>query len=281
MARRGAAADAAAVEALAGLLLDALEAGRQVPPLTAERPALSMAEAYAVQGRILARRAAHGETVVGWKIGFTNRLIWPEYGVDAPIWGPVYDSTLVAAGSPTAPAELPLGLMPEPRIEPELVLRLARTPAPGMDEAALLACVDAVALGFEVVQSVFPGWRFAAADTAAAFALHGRLAPGHLLPLAEGPAGAWRDRLTRFTVGLARDGETVAEGRAENVLGGPLAALAHLVAGFDPAPFARGLEAGDLISTGTLTPAFPVAPGETWTVRADRLPLAPIGVRLA
>ncbi len=31
-----------------------------------------------------------GERPIGRKIGFTNRNIWAEYGVYAPIWGDVY-----------------------------------------------------------------------------------------------------------------------------------------------------------------------------------------------
>ena len=36
-------------------------------------------------------RLARGERVLGRKIGFTNRTIWAEFGVDAPMWGYLYD----------------------------------------------------------------------------------------------------------------------------------------------------------------------------------------------
>jgi len=41
----------------------------------------------------------------------------------------------------------------EPRIEPEIVFRLAAAPVAGMDERTMLESVDWVAHGFEVVQS--------------------------------------------------------------------------------------------------------------------------------
>jgi 2-oxo-3-hexenedioate decarboxylase len=66
----------------------------------------------------------------------------------------------------------------EPRIEPEIVFKLALAPTLGMDETALLDCVDWVAHGFEIVQSIFPGWKFSAPDTVAAFGLHGALLIG-------------------------------------------------------------------------------------------------------
>jgi 2-keto-4-pentenoate hydratase len=71
-------------------------------------------------------RMARGERPSGWKIGFTNRTIWDEYGVHAPIWGPMYDSTLQQL--PPGPGPFPVDLrgLVEPRIEPEIVLRIAK-----------------------------------------------------------------------------------------------------------------------------------------------------------
>ena len=129
-------------------------------------------------------RESRGEMPVGRKIGFTNRTIWAEYNVYAPIWGYVYDRTvhdLAEIGDTFSLVNLA-----EPRIEPEIVFRLAVAPVPGMDEKTLLAGVDWVAHGFEVVQSIFPGWRFSAPDTVAAFGLHGALLIGPRHPIARG-----------------------------------------------------------------------------------------------
>ena len=166
-----------------------------------------------------------------------------------------------------------------PRIEPEIVFRFARTPEPEMDERALLSCVDAVGHGFEVVQSVFPGWRFTAADTVAAAALHGAFVHGPLAAVDELGAEDWSASLADFSIILSRDGEEMDRGVAGNVLGGPLPALRHFVAGLAGRPMARGIEPGDLVTTGTVTRAFPVVAGETWTSRLEGLPLP--GMRLA
>jgi 2-keto-4-pentenoate hydratase len=71
-----------------------------------------------------------------------------------------------------------VGDFAEPRIEPEIVFGLGKAPSPTMDEAALLDCIDWIALGYEIVQSIFPGWKFAASDTIAANGLHGALLVG-------------------------------------------------------------------------------------------------------
>ena len=50
-------------------------------------PGFDPAKAYCLTAAVRRLREARGERVVERKIGFTNRLIWPEYGVHAPIWG--------------------------------------------------------------------------------------------------------------------------------------------------------------------------------------------------
>ena len=116
----------------------------------------------------------------------------------------------------------------EPRIEPEIVFKLAVAPAPGMDETALLACIDWVAHGFEIVQSIFPGWKFSAPDAVAAFGLHGALLIGPRHSIAA-HAEDWSRTLSTFEIDLKRDGTVVDYGRATNVLDGPVSALRHLV----------------------------------------------------
>lgn len=254
---------------LGAIVLAALDGRRQITPITDGDADFGLDAAYRVSDAVTAARIARGERPVGWKLGFTNRTIWDEYGVHAPIWGPIYDRTVIHADGDTA--RLSAAAFVEPRIEPEIVFRIARPPHPGMDEAELLGCIDAVGHGFEVVQSIYPGWRFRAADTVAAFAMHGALVCGPLARI--GDPEPWLDSLARFEVSLLRNGETVDQGVAANVLGGPLKALRHFVAGLAERPMARGIETGDLVTTGTVTRAFPVADGETWETRIDGLPL--------
>ncbi len=219
-------------------------------------------------------RQARGEKPLGRKIGFTNRTIWPEYGVYAPIWGFVYNSTVHDLGSTAA---LPLSGFAEPRIEPEIVFGLAAAPSAGMDEAALLACLEWVAHGFEIVQSIYPQWKFGAADTIAANGVHGALLVGPRHPIAP-RAGEWQAELARFDIDLLCDGRHIDRGNAANVLDGPLAALRHLVGLLAHDPINPPLAAGEIVTTGTLTRAMPVKPGETWSTALHGIPLD--GIRL-
>jgi 2-oxo-3-hexenedioate decarboxylase len=260
----------AEIRAIADEAFACLGAGRQIEPFSVTHALSRLDDAYRVAADVRARREARGERVIGRKIGFTNRTIWDEYGVHAPIWGYMYDTTVADLPAPAARASL-AGLA-EPRIEPEIIFGLDRAPTSNMDVAALAACIGWVAHGFEIVQSIFPAWRFTAADTVAGYGLHGRLfvGPRHAFaPRAE----AFARELETFTIELSCDGRLRDRGRAVNVLDGPLHALKHLVAALAASPHLPPLAAGEMVTTGTLTRAFPVASGETWSTRLSGLPI--------
>jgi 2-keto-4-pentenoate hydratase len=215
------------VEALATELLDAYDHGALITPPSARGP-FSIADAYAVGQRLVARRRARGEHTVGRKIGFTNTSIWAEYGVDRPLWAHVYAGTVQDAQHDAATASL--AGMVAPRIEPEIVLGIRRDVAPhSTDLSELLDHLAWYAAGFEIVDCHFPGWRFTSADCAADFGLHARLVIGHRVPIDHGAGGDLIDRLAHFTVTLQRDEVPVATGGGAFVLGSPLHALRYLV----------------------------------------------------
>lgn len=253
-------------------VLAAYRAGRQIAPLTRLEPTFSVADGERVGHEVARRRVAAGETAIGRKIGFTNRTIWEEYGVFSPIWGPVYDTTFREVAGP---ANAAIGHLVEPRIEPEIVLGFRAPVTADMDERAILASVGWVAHGFEIVQSLFPGWVFQGADCQAAFGLHGALHCGPRTPV-HGDSEAWMAALAGFAVTLYRDGERVDRGIAANVLDGPLSAVRHLAGVLAADPQAIPIAAGEIITTGTVTRAFPIAAGETWSTEVEGLDVQPM-----
>jgi 2-oxo-3-hexenedioate decarboxylase len=262
--------------AIAADLLAALDGGRSVAPLTGRLPGFDLAAAYRVTAAHRRLRTARGETVVGRKLGFTNRNIWPEFGVFAPIWGDVFDTSFHEIAPEGADFEL--SAFSEPKIEPEIAFGLVRAPEPGMDDAALMSCVAWVAHGVEVVQSLYPGWRFQAPDTVAGFAMHGAYLMGPRVPVAPGETAGWVRMLADFHVTLTRDGKAMDRGHASDVLGGPLVALRHLVDLLADDPDNAALAADEFVTTGTVTRALDIAPGETWQTHVEGLPLP--GLRL-
>lgn len=257
------------VENFAHELIERLGTPAALQPFTGRDPAFGLAEAYEVAARVHAARLARGERAVGRKIGFTNRAIWDEYGVREPIWGFVYDTTLFRPRG--GHASLALGQLAEPRIEPEIVLSFKSAPPASRDEAAILASIDWIAHGFEIVQSPFPGWKFALADTIAAGGMHGALIVGDPVPVASIEDCA--RRLREFRIALRRGDAVQAEGVGANVLDSPLLALAHLVEVLARLPQFPPVAAGEVVTTGTLTAALPIAPGETWSTRISGINL--------
>jgi 2-oxo-3-hexenedioate decarboxylase len=200
---------------------EAQDSCRQVSPFTSRIAHLDLRAAYEVLHLVHDARIAEGAKVVGRKIGFTNPSLWPVYDVHAPIWGYVYDTTLLATG--VASATCPLAKLAEPRIEPEIVFRFREAPREGSSLQALLGAIEWVACGFEIVQTHFPGWKFKAPDTVIGNSLHGRLIAGnpiHPNALGSDPLAT----LESFTLTLSRDGQDVETGKGSNVLGSPLKA---------------------------------------------------------
>jgi 2-keto-4-pentenoate hydratase len=237
-------------------------------PATWPNPAFTdLPVAYQAALAVRALRLARGEVPRGYKIGFTNRNIWPRYEVFAPIWGSVCDRTLAFADD--GEATLPLARLCQPRIEPEVVFGMKAAPRPDASLDDLFDALDWVAPGFEIVQSHRPAWKFAAADTVADGGLHGHLRVGRKLPIAAiaHDASQLQHVLARTRLGLHKNGSLVEEGVGSNVLDDPLRALFHFLKELRACPGATDLQGGDVITTGTWTDAWPVEPGERWSVR--------------
>lgn len=247
---------------LAEDLIAAHEQAREVPPFSERYPGLSAAAGYAAARRLHEHRLARGWKAVGRKIGFTNRTLWPRYGVYEPMWGTVYDRTVIEA--PEGEARVPLAGLVNPRIEPEICLGLAR--APKGDEVS--GAIDWIAHSVEIVQCHHAGWKVTIADCTASNGLHGRLIVGPRLPFRSDMV----EKLPGVEALLYKGNALVDRGTAENVLGSPVIALAHLVELLDRQGGER-LGAGEMISTGVITDAYPVRAGEVWRTRIEGLAL--------
>lgn len=261
--------ETAPVQVVAGDVLAALTNRRQIAPFSSRPDPLTLDRAYRVTSLLRTAFEARGERITGRKIGFTNPDLWDRYGVRSPIWGWVTDHTMAAlADRQTVVAADFL----EPLIEPEIMFGLKARPQPGMDYAALLGCVEWLSLGFEIVQSIYPGWKFTVADTVAANGLHGALRVGSRHAV-EGRAPEWLRELSTFRLALSCNGRISQRGGGDRVLGSPLEALRRLVELLAAAPCNPALDPGEVVTTGTLAVAMPVAAGESWTATVSGIPL--------
>ena len=248
---------------------------KQIMPLTSQLDEFTNADAYAVAQLVHEMRIKEGALPVGRKIGFTNPEMWPIYRVYEPIWGYIYDTTVVQLTGSNH--QMRIGQFAEPKIEPEIVVHFGTSPPVSNDIAEILASIDWIAHGIEIVQSHFPGWEFQAADTIADWGLHATLIVGEPVEVELLGAEVETD-IENFTVKLSCDGDVLEQGRGSNALGSPLKAVGHLISVIAKQPPASPLQSGEIVTTGTLTPALPIHPGQTWSTDLSGIELSGVTV---
>ena len=228
--------DASLTAAYADEMIHLADSASLAEPPSARNVDFGIEEAYRVSAEVLRRREASGWRRVGRKIGFTNRTIWDQYGVYAPIFGYMYDCTVswvtdrtIEVDGPGDEPSLSLAGVVQPLIEPEIAFHLRATPPVTDDPVALLRCIDWIGHGFEIVQCHFPDWKFSPADTVADGGLHGRYVIGPGMAVPHDGLESLVERLARFTIRLSKNGRAAADGGGDLVLGSPLNALAYLV----------------------------------------------------
>jgi 2-oxo-3-hexenedioate decarboxylase len=67
-------------------------------------------------------------------------------------------------------------------------------------------------------------------------------------------------------------------GRGSNALGSALLAVAHLTAVLSTQPKALPLQAGEIVTTGTLTAALPIYEGQIWSTNLEGISLPGISL---
>lgn len=230
--------------AAARALRSARREGRTLEVLLSADPGLSLADAYRIQDQVTALRLAAGERRAGWKLGYTSAVMRAQMGIEAPNFGPLTDAMLLGS-----PAVLPAGAL-QPRIEPEIGLRLGRRLTAPCSVSDVLAACDAALACLEVVDSVWTGYRFTLEDNTADGSSAAWVVVGPSLPL---------DGLASLPVALAVDGQVVERGAGAAASGHPAAGVVWLAEQL--AARGQALEPGDLVITGGLTSARPLEPG--------------------
>ena len=247
------------IEEIASEVSSSISLTKQIEPFSKRGLLLSLQEAYDVAGIV---RQKLGQTeIIGRKIGFTNRNIWNIYNVDQPIWGPITTNSISFFESNFL--KIDVSKFCEPRIEPEIVVCLKQTPKDGFKKTEIY--LDWIAPGFEIVDSIYPNWKFSLTDAIVSGGLHGCLAVGKKFKVNDRTE---RD-LINVGVSLYRGGKLEEEGTGANVLDGPVSAIRYLHSGLSKIKNQDFLSAGDIITTGTMTDAKPIYPNEKWIAKFD------------
>jgi 2-oxo-3-hexenedioate decarboxylase len=263
-------------KALAQELTGAYDKRELIPTPSSRDGGLDLVTAYAVEDEITRARRAAGRQTVGWKVGYANKAMWRALKLETLVWAHMYDDTVRYAD--WNDATLSIAPMLSPKIEPEIVFKLAKTPA-SSDPAAVLEATEWYALGFEIIDSVFPDWKFQPADFVASRGLHAALVVGEPVYVEPEDIAQLVTDLSEFTVRVLRNNELVEEGAAKNALKSPALCVGELA----EAMKRRGgetLQAGDLISTGTLTASLPMTAGDVWIASLSGIPPSSLTLRI-
>lgn len=249
----------AIVQALAEHLESAELQAREVTKITDAHPTLDWDDAYAIQQEIRRRKEARGHKVAGFKAGLTSRVKMKQMGVEAPVFGLIFDYMSVADGGEINTSELI-----HPKVEAEIAFVLKRPlRGPGCHVGAVLAATDFVVPAVEVIDSRYENFRFDLASVIADNTSSSRFVVG----------GVAREvaELDLRTLGivLSKNGEIAAMAAGAAVLGHPAAAVAMLVNHL--AKRGEELPAGTFVMSGGATEAISAAAGDAINVRFQDL----------
>jgi len=169
-------------------LYQALVQRRAIAPLTTQYADITIDDAYQIQQRMLARRLAAGERVVGKKIGVTSKAVMNMLGVFQPDFGWLTDGMLCNAGE-----AIPADTLIQPKAEGEIAFVLKKTlHGPGVTAADVLAATEGVMACFEIVDSRIQDWKIRIQDTVADNASCGVFVLGDAWSTARGGPGDLR-----------------------------------------------------------------------------------------
>ena len=237
-------------------------------------------DAYLIARQIQSRRIAQGEELIGRKIGFANLSVGKKYGKNAPIdsliWAPLFASTVRYLDEPFGIQSLAGAL--QPRLAPELIFKMARSPSPDADIDEISDCLEWMAHGMEIVVCPFPNWEFEKPDAIAAFALHSTLLIGEPHQISSATRQHLGEILGNTSVSLSCDSTLLSAGFGSDILKSPLHALWHLQQLLKDQPESNTLQAGEIISTGTWTDLPPIKAGETWSTAFSGATLAGLSI---
>jgi 2-oxopent-4-enoate/cis-2-oxohex-4-enoate hydratase len=236
-------------------LYAALRERRTVPPLTSRVSGVTVDDSYGISLRLLERRLADGEKVIGKKIGVTSKAVQSMLGVYQPDFGYLTDAMQFEDG-----AEMPISSrLIQPRAEGEIAFLLKKDlRGPGVTPADVVAATDCIAACFEVVDSRIDGWKIKIEDTVADNASSGLFLLGK-----ERVSPRDFDFVTCGMV-VEKNGEVLSTGAGAAALGSPLicvAWLANTLGRYD-----IPLRAGEVVLSGSLVPLEPIKPGDAMRV---------------
>lgn len=216
---------------------------------------LTWADARAIARRRDALRLDDGDTLIGYKLGWTSKAMREALNVDRPNWGTLWRSQVLKG-------RLDLGGLCHPKAEPEIVF-IAAEPIEGPSVTAeeILSVAAGWALGIEVVNPRWASYDFTWLDNTA----DNSSASGVVIGSATVEGLADQRDLADATIEFS-DGTATRHGSGSAAMGSPAAAVAWLARSL--ADEGERIEQGQWVFTGGLTTPFDATAGGLYTARS-------------
>ena len=223
---------------------------------------LSLDDAHTICEQNIAARIASGDGPRGYKVGFTNIPVRDKMGLPDSTYGRILDSMVLDSGGEVRMQELIA-----PKIECEICF-LLQAPLSGKELSIeqVLAATRGVSASFEICDARIKDWKCPYPDFFADNGFSARVILGEKGWLPPGEVDLLQEEVV-----LLRDGVELARGLGRDAMGHPANAVAWLAAKL--ADRGKGLEAGDLVMTGTLTPILSIQGPATYEARFTKLGL--------
>ena len=262
--------DEATYETLALEILKAEDTHVPLDLLTERFPEITIQDSYQILTRVVEKKKARGERIIGQKIGFTSKAMREMFGIDEPDYGFIMSPHIHNEGAPLSLSEL---VQAETKAEPEVAFLLkSDLEGPGVTAANVLAATAGVLPSIEILDSRFPGWGIKIQDSIADGASIGRVVLG-----AGGLTDVSMPGLDLRYVGLVleKNGEVVETAAGAAVLGNPAESVAWLANKLSE--YGIALHAGEIVISGSLTKAVSVQAGDC--VKATFGQLGSVGIK--
>jgi 2-keto-4-pentenoate hydratase len=242
------------------ILVDAEKERKPIGPVSdLVTGGLSLDDAHRICERNIEKRIQAGEKLAGFKIGFTNLAVREKMGLPDSTYGYLMDTMLLKSGVKVTMSDLIA-----PKIECEICFKL-KAPLKGKELSTeqVIQATEGVSASFEICDARIKDWKCPYNDF---FADNGFSARVVLY-------GGWKsadglDFLNEKVI-LTQDGKELAQGTGTLAMGHPAKAVAWLAGKL--ADRGKGLEAGQIVMTGTLTPILPIEKGATYVAKFSTL----------
>jgi 2-keto-4-pentenoate hydratase len=238
---------------IAATLRTARENGTPIPAPTKTWPALDADAAFDVQRINVDEAVAHGDRMVGYKLGNIAKVMQDAFGLDQPDYGYLLASTFAYEGTALARDRF---IEPFVELEPAFLLR-RHLRGPNITVADVIDAIEYAIPAIEVIDSRVQNWAIDLPDTLADNGSTGAVILG-------GTPRRIADLTLRDIRGtLHFNGREVIAGNTGNILGNPLAAVAWLcnrLAAYDVE-----FTPGQVILPGSCLQAVPMNQAGRWS----------------